>query len=161
MRRTNPANLNFCCLNINGRNKFTDFQEIISRNVDVVSIVETKIDASFPTAQFALEGYHSPQCLDISRRSGGILVYVKSPIPSRHLPCENLCDSIQAFPFEINLRKGKWLVISIYGTPSQNSEYFLNNIIVMLSFSLIQMIITWAIMGDNTNQNLKKGNAKN
>ena len=60
MRRTNPASLNFCCLNINGRNKFTDFQEIISRNVDVVSIVETKIDASFPTAQFALEGYHSP-----------------------------------------------------------------------------------------------------
>ena len=73
--------------------------------VDVVSIAETKIDASFPSAQFALEGYHSPYRLDVSSRGGGIFVYVKSSIPSRCLHCENLCDSIQAVPFEINLRK--------------------------------------------------------
>ena len=52
--------------------------------------------------------------LDVSNRSGGILVYVKSSIPSRRLSCDNLCDSIQAVPFEINLRKEKWLVISIF-----------------------------------------------
>ena len=60
----------------------------------------------------------------VSNRSGGILVYVKSSIPSRRLSCENLCDSIQAVLFEINLRKEKWLVISIYRPPSDNSEYF-------------------------------------
>ena len=91
LRRTNPANLNFCYLNINSvRNKFTDFQEIINGNVNVVSIAETKIDASFPFAQFVLEGYHSPYRLEISSRSGVILVYVKSSIPSRRLSCENL-----------------------------------------------------------------------
>ena len=115
LRRTNPANLNFCYLNINSvRNKCTDFHEVINGDVDVVSIAETKIDASFPSAQFVLEGYHSPYRLDISSRSGGILVYVKSSIPSRRLSCENLCDAIQAVPFEINSRKEKWLVISIY-----------------------------------------------
>ena len=31
-------------------------------------------------------------------------------------------------PFEINLRKEKWLVISIYRPPSQNSAFFLNSI---------------------------------
>ena len=106
LRRTNPANLNFWYLNINSvSNKFTTFQEIINGNVDVLSIAETKIDPSFPSAQFVLEGYHSPYRLDISSRSGGILVYVKSSIPSLHLSCENLCDSIQAVSFEINLRK--------------------------------------------------------
>ena len=35
--------------------------------------------------------------------------------------------SIQAIPFEINLRKEEWLVISIYRSPSQNSECFLNS----------------------------------
>ena len=51
VQSTNPSNLNFCCLNINSvRNKFTDFQEIINVNVDVVSIAETKIDATFPSA---------------------------------------------------------------------------------------------------------------
>ena len=79
LRSTNLSNLNFCYLNINSvRNKFTDFQEMINGNVDVVSIAETKIDASFPSAQFVLEGYHSPYHLDISSRSGGILVYIKS-----------------------------------------------------------------------------------
>ena len=93
---------------------------------------ETKIDASFPSAQFVVEGYHSPYRLDASNRSGGILVYVKSSIPSLCLSCENLCDSIQPVPFEINLRKEKWLMISIYHPPSHNSEYFLNNLTKMI-----------------------------
>ena len=135
LRRTNPANLNFCYLNLNSvRNKFTDFQEIINGNVDVVSIAKTKIDASFRSAQFVLEGYHSPDRFDISSRSGGILVHVKSSIPSRRLSFENLCDSIQGVPFEINLRKEKWLVISIYRPPSQNREYFLNNLTAIIDF---------------------------
>ena len=51
VRSTNPSNINFYYLNINSvRNKFTDFQEIINGNVDVVSIGETKIDASYPSA---------------------------------------------------------------------------------------------------------------
>ena len=73
--------------------------------MDVVSIAETKIDASFPSAQFDFEGYHWPHHLDISSKSGGILVYVKYSIPSRRLSCENLFNSIQAVSLEINLRK--------------------------------------------------------
>ena len=148
LRRANPDNLNFCYLNINSvRNKFTDFQEIINGNVDVASTAEAKIDASFSSAQFVLEGYHSPYRLDISSRSGGIFVYVKSLIPSRRLSCENLCDSIQAVPFEIILRKEKWLVISIYRSPSQNSEYFLNNLTVMIDF-FVDTYDNYLIIGD-------------
>ena len=143
LRSNNLSNLNICYLNINSvRKKFTDFQEIINGNVDVISIAETKIDASFPSAQFAFEGYHSPYRLDVSNRSGGILVYVKSSIPSRRLSCENLCGSIQAVPFEINLRKEKWLVISICHPPSHNSEYFLNNLTKMID------LFAYLIMGD-------------
>ena len=36
--------------------------------------------------------------------------------------------SIQVVPFKINLRKDKWLVISVYRPPSQISEYFLNEL---------------------------------
>ena len=65
LRSTNPSNLNFCYLNINSvRNKFTDFQEIVNGNVNVVSIAETKIDRSFPSAQFVFERYHCPYRLD-------------------------------------------------------------------------------------------------
>ena len=116
------------------RNRFTDLQTIINGNVDIVSITETKLDASFPSAQFTLEGYQTPYRLDINNKSAGILVYVKSSIRSRCLSFEELCVSIQAIPFEINLRKEKWLVVSIYRSASQNSEYFLNSLTKIIDY---------------------------
>ena len=80
-----------------------------------------KIDASFTMTQFILENYHQSFRLDISNKSGDILVYVKSSVPSWKLKCDILLKSIQAMPFELNLRKEKWLVISTYRTPSQDS----------------------------------------
>ena len=86
--------------------------------------------------QFTLEGYHTSYRVDINNKSksGGILVYVKSSIPSRCLSYEELCISIQAILFEINLRKEKCLMISIYRPPSKNSEYFLNFLTKMTDY---------------------------
>ena len=98
----------FAYLNINSiRNKFNDLEESIKSNIDVVRIAETKIDASFTKAQFLLDNYHQPFRLDINSKSGGILVYVKSSVPSWKLKCDVLLKSIQAIPFELNLRKEK------------------------------------------------------
>ena len=47
-------------------NKFADLQTIINGNVDIFSIAETKLDASFPSTQFTLEGHHTPSHLDIN-----------------------------------------------------------------------------------------------
>ena len=41
-------------------------------------------------------------------------------------------SNIQAIPFESNLKKRKWLFISSYKMPSQNSQYLLNYISDML-----------------------------
>ena len=54
------------------RNKFSDLQEVFNGNVDIVSIAETKIDAFFPSAQFVLDGYHQPYCMDVTEQKGGI-----------------------------------------------------------------------------------------
>ena len=102
--------------------------------MDIVSIAETKTDTSFPSAQFVFEGYHWSYRLEISSKSEGILVYEKSSIPSRRLPCENLCNSTRAVIFEIDLRKEKWLVMSIYRPPSQSCEHFLNNLTNLIDF---------------------------
>ena len=118
LRLNNPKNVIFSYLNINSiRNKMGSLREAVVENVDILAIAETKIDELFPTAQFLLVGYHSPYRLDESPKSGGILVYVKSSIPSRQLNFPNLPYKIQAIPFELNLRKEKWLVISIYRPP--------------------------------------------
>ena len=76
-------------------------REVVIENVAILAIAETEIDESFPTAQFLLVGYHSPYRLDKSPKSGGILVYVKSSIPSRQLNFPNLPCKTQAILFEL------------------------------------------------------------
>ena len=44
-------------------------------------ITETKLDDSFPTMQFNIEGYHTFR-LDRNEYGGGILIYVRDDIPS-------------------------------------------------------------------------------
>ena len=126
LKSNNPSNLNFVYLNINSvRNKFENFKEIINGNVNIFTIAETKLHGSFPTSQFELEGYYSPFRLDVTKQSSGLLVYIRYSIPSRQHSYGSICDSIQAIPFEINLRQEKWLMISIYGPPSQDSGFFI------------------------------------
>ena len=70
-------------LNINSvRNKFDALKEIASQSLDILMIAETKIDATFPTRQFAIEGFATPFRLDRNANGGGLLVYVRSDIPS-------------------------------------------------------------------------------
>ena len=69
------------------RNKFDQFVSSIKNNIDIVMISETKIDNSFPTAQFHIEGYCICR-LDQNGYRGGILVYVWEDIPSRLIPMQ-------------------------------------------------------------------------
>ena len=110
-------------------------------------IAETKIDASFTTVQFLLDNYHQPFRLDINSKSGGILVYVKSSVLSRKMKYDVLLKSIQAIPFDLNWRKEKWLVISIYRSPFQGSEFFLNSLTIILDH-FTKAYENYLIMGD-------------
>ena len=86
LRLKNPKNMIFLYLNINSvPKKFTNISSSISKNVDILIKAEAKLDSSFPTAQFLTPSFHHLFRLDINRRSGGLLVYVKSSIPARTL----------------------------------------------------------------------------
>ena len=104
------------------------------RKVDNLIVTEAKIDAPFPIAQFSAKGYYKPYHLNVTEKSGRILLCISFLTPSRQLHCINLNLFIQAVPFEIDFRKNKWLVISVYRPPSQNSEYFLNELDKMIDF---------------------------
>ena len=71
-------------LNVNSyANKFDAIKVIIERNIDIVIFSETKLDASYPTSQFLIDGFSKPYRLDRNASGGGILIYVKEGIPSR------------------------------------------------------------------------------
>ena len=71
-------------LNINStRNKFEQLKYIVNKNVDILVITETKIDDTFPVAQFITRGYCKPYRLDRNADGGGgycCLLYT-SPSP--------------------------------------------------------------------------------
>ena len=92
---------------------------------DILSIAETKLDSSFPEAQFLIKGYNRPYRLDVSDTSGGLLVYVRKGLSSRYLKNFSLPNDIQFIPVELRLKSHKWLIIFIYRNPSQILSYFL------------------------------------
>ena len=84
---------------------------LIDRSLDIFCIAETKIDASFPTDQFIVPGYHKPFRMDgpkVKEASGGLLVYIKDTIPAKLLNTKfRLPEHCQALPIELNFRKQK------------------------------------------------------
>ena len=124
---------NFSYLNINSiRNKFDNLKLIIEENVDILCVAETKIDKSFPTAQFNWLGYHKPYRLDISGRQGGLLIYIKSHLLSRRLANYTTPKDIQVISFELNLKKERWMFLCIYRPPAQNKQYFLDTLTMIV-----------------------------
>ena len=151
LRLSHSNNVIISYINVNSiRNKLDDLNEVVSNNVDILCIAETKLDNSFPEAQFILNGYKKTYRLDISASSGGLLTYVNTMIPSRQLISFVIPSDIQCIVIELNLRRQKWLLLAIYRNPSQNLKYFLDNITSLLDYysSKYENII---ILGDFNN----------
>ena len=65
LRLKNVNKLIITHLNINSlRNKFEFLISLIEDNIDVLMISETKLDESFPTSQFMINGLRAPFRLD-------------------------------------------------------------------------------------------------
>ena len=85
IRTNNTHTLIFAHLNINSiRNKFPALQTIIQNNIDVLVLTESKLDNSFSTAIFTLQGYHAPIRLDRNIHGGGIIIYIRANIHTEH-----------------------------------------------------------------------------
>ena len=72
------------------------------------------VDETFSKNEFLMEGYKKPYRLDKSKYSGGLMVFIKSHIPSKLLSDFCLPQDFQAIHFEISLKNRKWLVVSLY-----------------------------------------------
>ena len=129
IRLQNRKGLIIAYLNINStRNKFEQLEFLVSKNVDVLIIAETKLDDTFPTGQFLLPGFKVPIRLDRNKNGGGILAYIREEVPSKDLSEFNYPKDIECVTIEINLHKSKWVLFGIYRPPCQKETYFLEEI---------------------------------
>lgn len=91
-------------------------------------VTETKLDDSFPSAQFFIEGFSAPYRLDRNKRGGGVLIYVREDISSKQLSKHTFKHDIEGIFLELNLNKYKLLVLGTYHPPNQDNQYYLDNI---------------------------------
>ena len=95
-------------LNINSiRNKFKLFSSLIGGEIDILMISETKLDTTFPTNQFFIQGYSTVYRLDRNDKGGGIMLFVKDGIITLTLDQYSFPLSFEAFGIDLNLRKKK------------------------------------------------------
>ena len=116
-------------LNINSlRNKFDQLKLLVAGNVDILILVETKLDETFPSESFLIDGFSKPFRRDRDSHGGGIMIYVRDDIPCKQLSKHTLPDDIEGMFIEINLRKLKLLLFGTYHPPSQSDCYYFNKL---------------------------------
>ncbi len=78
---------------------------------------ETKIDESFPNAQFGVPGVQLYRN-DNTGKSGGLMLYVKTDFPKRRRDNievnELVSRRFEPLVIEMAIRKEKWIVCSVY-----------------------------------------------
>ena len=79
---------------------------MIKDYVDLLLISETKIDSSFPTAQFHIDGYTIHR-RDRDENGGGLLLYVREDVPSALLKTDS---EIEAF-CRVNNKKKEMIIM--------------------------------------------------
>ena len=86
LRKKNVNNVIIGTLNINSvASKLDQLRVIIGNYIDILTIQETKLDDTVPTADLMINGYSEPYRLDRNHHGGGVLIYVREDIPSKPL----------------------------------------------------------------------------
>ena len=129
LRLKNLNNVIIAHININSvSQKFEQLSFMIRDNVDILVVGETKLDETFPTSQFHIDGFSQPYRLDRNRYGGGVMIFVREDLPSKQLFKHTFPDEIEALVIEINLRKTKFLLLGGYRPPAQSQNYFFDAI---------------------------------
>ena len=88
-------------LNINSiRNKLDGLKFDIDNKIDIFLISETKLDDSFPMAQFLIEGFSTTYRREQNSKWGELLLYIREDTLSKRLSCKTNYD-IETLAVEI------------------------------------------------------------
>ena len=117
-----PTNPLIGCLNINSlRNKIIDVREVTGKlSLDYFVISETKLDESFPSAQFNISNYEIRNRRDRDKNGGGLIEFVRKGFITKRLKdyetqiCETICS-------EFTISKRKWICFRVYRPPCYNN----------------------------------------
>ena len=89
---------------------------MLSQNtLDVLFLSETKIDQSFPKAQFEIMGFKCHRA-DRNSHGGGVIAYIRNDLPHRRRNDIEImiAPPVEALVIEVIIRNQSWLFICLY-----------------------------------------------
>ena len=105
IRQDSDRKLVIAYLNINSlQNKFDLLSDQIKGTIDILMISETKIDDSFPTGNFFIDGFSTPFWSDRDANEGRIMLYVREDIPANRLATKTKNAPLEGLHVELDLR---------------------------------------------------------
>ena len=116
-------------------------------SLDYFVVSETKLDSSFPSAQFHINGYEVRARRDRDKSGGGLIEFVRKGFISKRLKkLEPKCSEVICSEFTVSNKK--WICFSVYRPPTQNNlECFFNELTTSLSQASV-MCDNFIVMGD-------------
>ena len=94
-------------LNVNCvRNKFEALEFLIKDKSDIFLVSESKVNSSFPEAQFKIPGYRIFQ-QDRDKYGHGLMFYINQNISCKKIETFQFTSSMEILTLEINLGKEK------------------------------------------------------
>ena len=105
-------------------NKFEQVKDIVLHHIDILVLTETKLDNTFPTAQFLVNGFSEPCQLDRNRIGSGVIIYIREDISNKRLDKHVFPYDVEDLFVELDFRKCKWLLFGTYHPPSQADIYY-------------------------------------
>ena len=137
LRASNPNRPIIGHININFLDsKFESLKELIKDKIDILVVTETKIDESFTTSQFQIDGFSCPFRLDRNKSGGGVLIYVRDQLPCVAIPLENKPKDIECIFLDLRIRKKKFLLIGGYNPDKSLISHFLGHVIKYIDKNL-------------------------
>ena len=94
--------------------KFEPLVSLLKDNIDLLMVSETKVDDSYPTEQFKIEGYSKPIRLDRNRHGCGLMIFSRDDLPCHELKSHELPSDVECTFLEIRIKQSKWLIVGGY-----------------------------------------------
>ena len=133
--KKNSKKMIFSHMNINSlAPKFMEIQDILVKGFsDIFFISETKLDNSFPNAQFHIPSF-STHRIDRNAHGGGLLCYVKETIPHKNRPDIAINkDGIESLVIQVKDNSINNFFLHIYKPPNVNVNILNHAIECMLN----------------------------
>ena len=88
--------------------KFNQLKKLVLKHIDILVVCESKLDETFLSSKFYMDGFSLPYRLNRNCHGGGVTIFVKEDLPSKLLTKHNFPSDVEGLFVELNFIKSKF-----------------------------------------------------